>query len=155
LTAVQATSSVVPFKGIIAMWLGTLVSIPFGWILCDGTRGTIDMKSRYLKITGTIGSIGNTSGSNTHTHASQNHGHTITAHTHSTTASHTSSGVTVSGAGGTTKGETSHSVSTSSTSLVLSNTSTTADSSSNEPEYLTVAFIKFTAPTSTFLLNFI
>lgn len=142
LLAIQAAANSIIPKGIIAMWLGTLAAIPNGWILCDGTGGTIDMRDRHLKITGTVGAVGATGGSNTHTHAAQSHGHTLTASTHPTSVSHTSSGITVTGSGSATKGETGHSVTTDAVSLVLASANTTANSSNNEPTYRTVAFIK-------------
>lgn len=155
LLAIQAAAQALIPRNIIAMWLGTLSTIPTGWVLCDGTNGTVDMRERHLKITGTVGSVGATGGSNTHTHASQSHSHTLTAHSHSTTVDHVSVGITVTGAGGTNKGETGHSVSTSSVSLVLNTASTTADSTNNEPPYRTIAFIKLNQriENATFILN--
>ncbi|MCJ7602241.1 MAG: hypothetical protein MUO63_12185 [Desulfobulbaceae bacterium] len=35
-------------KGIIVMWSGAIVDIPFGWKLCDGTNGTPDMRNRMI-----------------------------------------------------------------------------------------------------------
>lgn len=141
LLAVQAPSASRAPLGIIALWTGLLSAIPGGWVLCDGTNGTIDMRSRHLKITGTVGAVGATGGSNTHTHASQNHSHTV-AHTHTQSLGH--SNVRGSGGSGATAASsaTTHSVTTDSVNLVIDNAATTADSSSNEPTYRTVAFIK-------------
>ena len=158
LLAGQASTSLLPPRGIIGMWLNTLASIPTGWILCDGNGGTVDMRDRHLKITATVGAVGATGGSNTHTHASQNHTHTI-AHTHSQTINH---------AGKTERGDTSgttyysvsgtaHDITTDSVNLSLANGATTADSANNEPNYITVAFIKLVQriETASFLFNFI
>lgn len=35
-------------KGIISMWAGATSSIPSGWALCDGTRGTPDLRGRFV-----------------------------------------------------------------------------------------------------------
>jgi microcystin-dependent protein len=37
----------VPAGGII-MWSGSLASIPVGWVLCDGTNGTPDLRERFV-----------------------------------------------------------------------------------------------------------
>ncbi len=35
-------------KGAIIMWSGTIASIPPGWALCDGTKGTPDLRDRFI-----------------------------------------------------------------------------------------------------------
>lgn len=35
-------------RGIITMWSGTIVTIPSGWALCDGTNGTPDLRDRFI-----------------------------------------------------------------------------------------------------------
>lgn len=160
LMAIQASAETsAPYK-IIALWLGTLANIPRGWKLCDGTGGTIDMRDRHLKITATVGEIGNTGGANTHTHASQNHTHAVLSHTHNTSIDHTGhTNVNKSGTSGTapaTSGTT-HSITTVSGDLALAAGATTADSANNEPPYRTVAFIKLVSISNPgeFILNFI
>jgi len=32
----------------IVMWSGSLANIPSGWVLCDGTNGTPDLRSRFI-----------------------------------------------------------------------------------------------------------
>lgn len=134
--------------GLIGFWLGTLASIPAGWVLCDGTQGTTDMRGRYLKCSVSTADIGDTGGSNTHTHASQNHTHTTSvSHSHSWTVSH--SGLGIIDRGGSIayilidRTGATHNATTNNMSSTYSNAATSADSSSNEPEYVTVAFIKF------------
>lgn len=134
--------------GLIGFWLGTLASIPAGWVLCDGTQGTTDMRGRHLKCSVSPADIGVTGGNNTHTHAAQNHTHTSAAtHGHSWTATHAGLGAV--DRGGTTayvlvdRNGASHSVSTNGVSPTYSNGSTSADSSSNEPAYVETAFIQF------------
>jgi len=142
---------------IIALWLGTLATIPKGWILCDGSGGTVDMRDRHLKITATASEVGATGGSNTHTHASQNHGHTV-AHTHSTSKDHVGITAYASDNSGLTActTATAHAITTDSVNLVLADSATAAASSNNEPPYRTVAFIKLKSYLSTaFLMSFI
>jgi hypothetical protein len=35
-------------KGIIAIWSGSIASIPSGWKLCDGNNGTPDLRNRFI-----------------------------------------------------------------------------------------------------------
>ncbi len=35
-------------SGFIAMWHGSIASIPSGWQLCDGTNGTPDLRNRFI-----------------------------------------------------------------------------------------------------------
>lgn len=157
LLAIQAAGVSAMPVGIIALWTGTLATIPSGWILCDGNNGTIDMRDRHLKITGTVGDVGDTGGSNTHTHASQNHSHTL-SHSHTKTLTHSNTrGATGSGTTGT-NSSTTHAVTTDSADPLTGVTAaTSADSSNNEPTYRTVAYIKlsYRIETSPFIFNFI
>lgn len=34
--------------GIIAMWSGAIATIPTGWVLCDGTNGTPDLRNKFI-----------------------------------------------------------------------------------------------------------
>ncbi|MCB1037576.1 MAG: tail fiber protein [Acidobacteria bacterium] len=34
--------------GLISMWSGALADIPTGWVLCDGTNGTPDLRDRFI-----------------------------------------------------------------------------------------------------------
>lgn len=158
LLAIQASATINIPLAIIALWKGTLAAIPLGWKLCDGTGGTVDMRGRHLKITGTVGGVAETGGANTHTHDSQNHGHTV-AHSHTSSISHAglvSGGYNGSGGNNQPIASTTHAITTDSVNLVIDNAATTADSSSNEPPYRTVAFIKLIRKDAgSFLLNLI
>lgn len=61
-------------SGIIVMWSGSIASIPSGWVLCDGTSGTPDLRDRFICGAGSINlDPGDTGGQDTlvldHTHA--------------------------------------------------------------------------------------
>lgn len=135
--------------GMIGMWLGYLEDIPAGYILCDGSNGTKDMRSKHLKSTATTSSIGNIGGSNTHTHASQDHTHTASgSHSHTQTLTHTAGrdrdgSVTYAWVDSIKDTQVYHDVSTSSVTSSYASAYTTGDSQPNEPSYRTVAFIKF------------
>jgi len=123
--------------GIIGMWLGTLANIPTNFEIIS------TMDDKHLKIASNVGEIGNTGGSNTHTHASSTHTHSAVSHSHTGSTSTFGSDTRHDGnAQGGVRDHT-HAVTVSTENLTLNAGSTTADSSSNEPEYRTVAFIKY------------
>lgn len=140
-------SPVIPEVGDIVLWLGSLASIPVGWNLCDGTNGTPDMRGKFLKIPSTA-SASTTGGSNTHSHGAQSHSHTIPSHTHTATIGNNNQSVSIAGSGAFDISQNhNHGVSSvSSVSGSLASANTSANSSSNEPEYRTVAFIQFEFP---------
>lgn len=64
--------------GLIIMWNRNYV--PPGWAVCDGTNGTPDLRSRFIKGAIAIGAANYaTGGSDSHTHAAAVHSH---AHSH-------------------------------------------------------------------------
>lgn len=71
--------------GIVALWRGSLGTIPNHWALCDGTAGTLDLTGgRYPR--GATASIGTAGGSaSAHDHSSPSHTHTTSGHTHTVT----------------------------------------------------------------------
>ena len=67
---------------VIVMWLGTLGNIPTGYLICDGTNDTPDLRGKFIKIATTSGNIGATGGAAGHTHTTTGHTHTSSSHTH-------------------------------------------------------------------------
>ena len=53
-------------SGIIAMWSGTASNIPTGWLLCDGSNGTPDLRDRFIVGAGSTYSPKATGGEATH-----------------------------------------------------------------------------------------
>lgn len=104
-TSVQTTALPI---GTVAIWSGSVASIPTGWWLCDGTNGTPNMVDRFFVGAGSTYAMGATGGSSTvtltapqispHSHSisitlSPNGGHSHSidpspggAHTHATGA---------------------------------------------------------------------
>lgn len=48
--------------GMIEMWSGSVATIPNGYLLCDGTNGTPDLRSRFLVGAGSDYNVGDTGG---------------------------------------------------------------------------------------------
>lgn len=68
--------------GIIAMWSGSIASIPAAWALCDGTNGTPDLTDRFVVGAGDTYAVDDTGGSAdaivvSHTHTQNAHTHTL------------------------------------------------------------------------------
>lgn len=101
-TATQASlNSPFPTGGII-LWSGSLASVPTGWLLCDGSGGTPDLRDRFVVGAGSTYAVGDTGGAATITLSVSN----LPSHNHGGTTggggvdhSHTYSGTTA-GAGG-------------------------------------------------------
>lgn len=65
-------------RGIITIWSGAIVNIPIGWILCDGTHGTPDLRDRFIVGAGTTYNPGDTGGTAEHLHTGTTDGHSHT-----------------------------------------------------------------------------
>jgi hypothetical protein len=83
--------------GIISMWSGSIASIPTGWLLCDGTNSTPDLRNRFIVGAGSTYAVAATGG--TADAVVVAHTHTITdpGHFHSVDAGGTASNQLVSG----------------------------------------------------------
>ena len=61
--------------GTITQWSGSIISIPSGWSLCDGTLGTPDLRDKFVVGAGATYSVDDTGGSVNHNHAFTGDGH--------------------------------------------------------------------------------
>lgn len=143
----KATAKTLPKPGDIA--LTTETTNPIGWITCDGENGTPDMSDYYVK--NVDGEFDNNSdsgfGANSHSHAAQAHNHIGSSHNgHSMTVNATNESARQSSLTPQTSvapRDHSHAAGTmNSASSAFQNTNTTANSASNEPEYIKVKFIQ-------------
>jgi len=86
-------TSLVP-AGVIVMWSGSVASIPSGWLICDGTSGTPDLRNRFVVGAGDAYAVADTGGADSvtlteaqmpaHTHTGStdsagDHSHTFSA----------------------------------------------------------------------------
>lgn len=74
---VPTTFGVVPSGGII-MWSGSIASIPTGWLLCDGTNGTPNLRDRFIVGAGSAYAVNATGGSANAVVVSHSHTATVT-----------------------------------------------------------------------------
>lgn len=58
--------------GTITMWSGAIESIPTGWALCNGTKGTPDLTSKFVYGASATNQVGTTGGSGSHSHTAGN-----------------------------------------------------------------------------------
>jgi microcystin-dependent protein len=49
--------------GLISLWSGSVASIPSGWLLCDGSSGTPDLRNRFIVGAGSTYAVAATGGS--------------------------------------------------------------------------------------------
>ena len=72
-------------KYAIVLWTGTIANIPLGYVLCDGTNSTPDLRDYFIKGALDSSEIASTGGSSVHGHTANSHNHTQDAHNHSGT----------------------------------------------------------------------
>jgi hypothetical protein len=72
--------------GIISMWSGSIATIPTGWLICDGTSGTPDLRNRFIVGAGSTYAVAATGGSANATLVSHTHTVTDPGHSHSSSA---------------------------------------------------------------------
>ena len=53
--------------GLIAMWHGLIANIPTGWLLCNGSNGTPDLRAKFVRGAPNGVEAGDTGGEDTHT----------------------------------------------------------------------------------------
>jgi hypothetical protein len=59
-----STATTSPFTaGMILIWSGSIGSIPTGWVLCNGSNGSPDLRDRFVISAGSTYSVGQTGGS--------------------------------------------------------------------------------------------
>jgi len=62
--------------GIITLWYGSIVSIPAGWVICDGNNGTPNLRDKFIVGAGSTYAVGANGGALTHDHFFAGDGHT-------------------------------------------------------------------------------
>jgi hypothetical protein len=129
-------------SGCILLWSGSIISIPSGWYLCDGTNSTPDLRDRFIVGAGSAYNVANIGGSANSI---------VVSHTHSATSTDSGHAHLANGFGGAAPGLTSPSgtpvngqSSTTTGFAVITTTITAAGSSgtnANLPPYYALAYI--------------
>jgi len=138
-----STSTSSPFTaGMIMLWSGSIGSIPSGWVLCNGTSGTPDLRDRFVVAAGSTYAVGATGGSNDSIVVSHTHTATVTDPGHLHNATSTGSGTLINtGATGLTGASTS-TTATATTGISVTNASTgSSGTGANLPPYYALAYI--------------
>ena len=94
-TAAQLNTAIP--AGVITLWSGSIATIPAGWLLCDGTLGTPNLRDRFVVGAGTTYAVATIGGATTVTLATGNlpsHTHAVNGSTGIESANHTHSGTT-------------------------------------------------------------
>jgi len=141
-----AVSASIP-SGLIAIWSGSLGSIPSGWVICDGTNSTPDLRNSFILGAGNTYAVGATGGSTDAIVVSHTHTATVTdpGHLHSIngafdTAS-PNNGIPVVGRGSVGY-PTAFNTLTATTGITVANaTAGVSGSGANMPPYYALAFI--------------
>lgn len=146
----SAVSGGIP-AGVITMWYGIVSSIPSGWVLCNGSNGTPDLRDRFVVGAGSTYAVGATGGSAnaivvSHTHSASS-SVSDPGHTHTTfNGSNLNSNVTNGGVAGTViRGSTySNETNSSNTGISVSTSISSTGSSgtnANLPPYYALCYI--------------
>lgn len=139
---IDGLNTAMPSGGII-LWSGSIVSIPSGWYLCNGSNSTPDLRDRFVVGAGTTYAVGATGGA---AELNLQHSHTVNAHTHTYSGSVTTNNVVeeVNGDGSTTVQDNGHNHSYSGTTSAASNSGTDNQLSATQdirPPYYALAWI--------------
>jgi microcystin-dependent protein len=147
LGTIPAASSTLP-TGMILLWSGSIGSIPSGYLLCDGTNSTPDLRDRFIVGAGSSYSVNQTGGSADAIVVS--HTHTATSvvtdpgHLHTYLAKNTNFGTTSGPDQHPTMATTSENTGTATTGITVATTNATAGTSGtgqNIPPYFALCYI--------------
>lgn len=61
--------------GMILLWFGSIANIPVGWLFCNGSNGTPDLRNKFVRGANVEDDVGFTGGA-------EIHGHDFTSGTH-------------------------------------------------------------------------
>ena len=141
-TQFQLVTQSVP-SGVIVMWSGSIASIPGGWLLCDGSNSTPDLRNRFIVGAGSTYSVAATGGSAdaivvSHTHTINDSGHT---HTSDYESNQSYFAGTFNGANPKQSGTITTPATNSSTTGITINSTGSSGTNANLPPYYALAYI--------------
>jgi hypothetical protein len=142
----NATATASTFlTGMIIIWSGSIGSIPAGWVLCNGSNGTPDLRDRFVIAAGSTYAVGATGGTAdaivvSHTHTATS---VVTDPGHNHTVSGTvSTGGNINTGAGTNGGLATTNTNTTGITVATTNQSTgSSGTGANLPPYYALAYI--------------
>jgi microcystin-dependent protein len=136
LQTAPAVTNTVP-SGLIAIWSGSTGSIPSGWLLCNGSNGTPDLRNSFILGAGNTYAVGATGGSTDAIVVSHTHSITDPGHVHANGATNVAS----MNVGGSNFNRLDTSNTASAVTGISINTAGVSGSGANMPPYYALAFI--------------
>jgi hypothetical protein len=129
--------------GMIMLWSGSSATIPTGWLLCDGTNSTPDLRNRFVVGATSTYAVGATGGSADAIVVSHTHTATVTDPGHLHTYNYPSSIGLAGGGNNLSAGSgSSTNTSTASTGITVSNSTTgSSGTNANLPPYYALCYI--------------
>jgi len=136
-----AVASSFPSGGII-IWSGSLVTIPSGWVLCDGTNSTPDLRNKFIVGAGSTYAVNATGGSADAIVVSHTHTATVTDPGHNHTVNQMLTPPYQAGGNAVFGNYTSSTTGTSTTGITVSNSTTgSSGTNANLPPYYALCYI--------------
>ena len=135
-----AVTASIPSGGII-IWSGSVATIPTGWLLCNGSSSTPDLRNRFVVGAGSTYAVGATGGSadavvvsHTHTATVTDPGHAHTAQSQASSGQYNSGGFSLTFGSGNT--------SSANTGITVANSTTgVSGTNANLPPYYALCYI--------------
>jgi hypothetical protein len=137
LTQIPTTTTVLP-TGCIIVWSGSQGSIPTGFVLCNGSNSTPDLRDKFVIGAGNSYTVGQTGGSADAIVVSHTHTVTDPGHLHNTTS--TGSGTLLNAAASGTTGASTSTTATATTGITLVSAGTSG-TNANLPPYYALCYI--------------
>ena len=132
--------------GMIMLWSGSTATIPTGWVLCDGTNSTPNLRDRFVVGAGTTYAVAATGGSANATLVSHTHTATVTdaGHSHNISTYYNAniSGTNINSYSDAVTGPQTNTTQTATTGITVANsTEGSSATNANLPPYYALAYI--------------
>jgi hypothetical protein len=131
--------------GMIMLWSGSAASIPTGWLLCDGTNSTPNLRDKFVVGAGSTYAVGATGGSADAITVSHTHTATVTDPSHSHTSPYNKTvlaGTGGSDIGGESRSAVAWSVNAATTGITVGiSTTGSSGTNANLPPYYALCYI--------------
>jgi len=128
--------------GMIMLWSGSSATIPTGWLLCDGSSSTPDLRNRFVVGATSTYAVGATGGSADAIVVSHTHTATVTDPGHNHTYNSPAFNITADNTGVRAGASTSYTTSTATTGITVANSTTgSSGTNANLPPYYALCYI--------------